>query len=73
MRTTLDIDADVLDTARAIAGASGESLGRVVSDLVRRGLAAPMIVDDELFPMFVVAADARPITDEAVAARLDGF
>jgi hypothetical protein len=72
MRTTLDLDVDVLDAARAVARASGRSLGKVVSDLARRGLAPrATIVDDDLFPAFSVPADAAPITDEAVSAALD--
>jgi hypothetical protein len=38
MRTTLDIDEDVLRTSKALARARGESVGRVISDLARRGL-----------------------------------
>jgi hypothetical protein len=38
-RTTLDLDDDVLATAKAIARDRGVSLGRVLSDLARRGLA----------------------------------
>lgn len=40
MRTTLDIDADVLDAAKDIARRNRVSAGRVISDLVRRGLTA---------------------------------
>ena len=38
MRTTLDIDTDVLAAARALATAHKETVGKVVSDLARRGL-----------------------------------
>jgi hypothetical protein len=38
MRTTLDIDDDVLAAARAIARERGRSVGGVVSDLARRAL-----------------------------------
>ena len=41
MRTTLAIDDDVLNAAKAIAKQQGTSLGRVVSDLVRRALHRP--------------------------------
>ncbi|MBX9927127.1 MAG: hypothetical protein K2Y05_12280 [Hyphomicrobiaceae bacterium] len=41
MRTTLDIDADVLAAAKDLARAGGKSMGHVISDLVRRGLATP--------------------------------
>jgi hypothetical protein len=41
MRTTLTLDDDVLDLAARQAKARGLSLGKTVSDLVRRGLNAP--------------------------------
>lgn len=41
MRTTLDLDVDVLQAAKEIAATRGVSAGRVVSDLVRKALAAP--------------------------------
>lgn len=38
MRTTLDIDDDVLLAAKEIARRNGETAGRTVSDLIRRAL-----------------------------------
>ncbi|MBI2838330.1 MAG: hypothetical protein HYX75_08455 [Acidobacteria bacterium] len=38
MRTTLDIDSDVLAAAKALATAHKETVGKVVSELARRGL-----------------------------------
>jgi hypothetical protein len=38
MRTTLDLDDDVLQAAKEIASTRGQSAGRVVSDLVRKAL-----------------------------------
>ena len=38
MRTTLDLDDDVLQAAKEIAGQRGTTAGRVVSDLVREAL-----------------------------------
>ena len=40
MRTTLDIDGDVLSAAKEIARARGTSAGRVISDLARQALNA---------------------------------
>lgn len=37
MRTTLVIDDDILDVARAIADAESRSIGSVVSELARKG------------------------------------
>jgi len=39
MRTTLDIDEDVLETAKELAARRGTTAGRVISDLVRSALA----------------------------------
>lgn len=38
MRTTVDLDEDVLLAAREVAGQRGVSIGRVISDLVRQAL-----------------------------------
>ena len=38
VRTTLDLDDDVLAAARSIAAARKQTMGKVVSDLVRRSL-----------------------------------
>ena len=38
MRTTLDLDDDVLQAAKEIAAARGLTAGKVVSDLVRKAL-----------------------------------
>jgi hypothetical protein len=40
MRTTLDLDDDVLAAARSIAAARKQTMGKVVSDLVRQSLTA---------------------------------
>ena len=41
MRTTLDIDEDVLLAAKELATKQGTTAGRVLSDLARRGISAP--------------------------------
>lgn len=73
MRTTLNLDPDILEVARAIARAEGRGLGVVLSDLARRGLAPahPPIDDDSGFPVFRVRPGAPPITEEIVAAARD--
>jgi len=40
MRTTLDIDADVLNIAKVLADARKTSVGKALSDLARRGATA---------------------------------
>jgi hypothetical protein len=41
VRTTLDIESDVLQAAKEIAAREGQTAGRVLSDLARRGLKSP--------------------------------
>ena len=41
MRTTLDIEDDVLQAAKELAEREGSTAGRVISALARRGLMAP--------------------------------
>jgi hypothetical protein len=41
VRTTLDVDDDVLQAAKEIAAARGRTAGDVLSELARKGLAKP--------------------------------
>jgi len=41
MRTTLDIDDDILEAARELAKAEDKTMGEIISGLARRGLTAP--------------------------------
>jgi hypothetical protein len=41
MRTTLDIDADILSLARSMVARQGGSIGKVISDLARQALEQP--------------------------------
>ena len=41
MRTTLDIEDDVLQAAKELAEREGSTAGRILSQLARRGLQAP--------------------------------
>lgn len=73
MRTTLNLDEDVLEAARALADSERRSLGQVISGLIRRGL-APRVArldDEDGFPVFRVSADAPVITAEMVASAMD--
>jgi hypothetical protein len=72
VRTTVDLDDDVLRAARALASARRASLGRVLSDLARRGLRpAEPASRRGRFPVFEVPADAPPLTPDLVARALD--
>ena len=41
MRTTLSLDDDVLDAAKALAAQRGRTLGEIVSELARQSLLRP--------------------------------
>ena len=67
MRTTLDIEGDVLDAAKSLAGARGVSVGAALSELVRRGIAArtPLSVRNG-FPVFQVPSSSPSFGPEDV-------
>lgn len=44
MRTTLDIDEDILAAAKELARAEGKTAGQVLSDLARRALTGPSVI-----------------------------
>ena len=71
MRTTVDLDSDVLQAARSLARARRTSLGRVLSELARGGLAPRREASRKGFPVFRVSADAPPLTSEGVAQALE--
>lgn len=73
VRTTLNLDDDVAEAARAIARTEGRPLGVVVSDLMRRGLAPqePRIDEEDGFPVFRVPPGTPPLTDEMVREALE--
>jgi hypothetical protein len=67
MRTTLDIEDDVLLAAREIARQRGLSMGKVVSDLVRQALTQkPTSTTRHGVPLFPVRPDAGVVTLELV-------
>jgi hypothetical protein len=72
MRTTIQIDNDVLSAARVLARLDGQTIGQVISGLARRGL-RPTTADGavEGFPVFRVAADAPLIGEELVRVALE--
>lgn len=69
MRTTLTLDDDVLALARALASQRGVSIGTIVSDLARRGLAPSQhAATRNGIRLFPVRPDAGPVTPELVKA-----
>ncbi len=72
MRTTINFDDDVLRAVRSLARERGESLGVVVSSLIRAALRPPDSVAYSMdFPVFQVREDASPITLEMVDKSLE--
>ena len=71
MRTTLHIDDDVYRAAKSLAEAENKALGKVFSDLARKGLMPQRLSSTPGFPVFSVPADAPPITWGAVQAALE--
>ena len=67
MRTTLDIDQDVLLAAKEIATQRGISVGKVLSSLARRALTRPAQgVMRNGIPIFQRQPDASIVTPELV-------
>jgi hypothetical protein len=67
MRTTLDLDLDVLQAAKEIGMARGVSAGQVVSELVRRALASTRSAKVRNgVPLLSRKAGAPPLTMAAV-------
>lgn len=68
MRTTLDIDAEVLLAAKELAAQRGVSAGKVLSELAREALRPPGQVAEARngVPLLPARDDARPVTLTAV-------
>ena len=66
MRTTLDIDNDVLLAAKEIAKRQGVSMGKVISDLARQTLTRQATTTRNGVPLFLHQPGARVVTLELV-------
>lgn len=72
MRTTLQIEDDILSAAKVLARSGGRSIGQVITELARRGLRpSPQDGARDGFPVFRVAADAPLIGEETVRAAFE--
>lgn len=72
MRTTINLEPDVLRAVKSIARERGTSLGAVISSLVRDALRPPeRTAYDRGFPVFEVREGAPPITTEMVKSALE--
>jgi hypothetical protein len=67
MRTTVDLEEDVLLAAKEIARQRGNTIGQVLSDLVRQALTRQIPVSTKQgLPLFPVQPDAGVVTLELV-------
>ena len=72
MRTTLNLDDDVLEILKEYADSRSLALGKAASDLVRRGLAAPIQTRMENgFYTIVLPEDSPIVTSEHVRKLLE--
>ncbi|MBA3748398.1 MAG: antitoxin [Solirubrobacterales bacterium] len=71
MRTTFEIDDDVLAAARELAALERRSLGSVISELARRGLTPAQVLVEGSLPVIRIPAGSPPITPEMVRRALD--
>lgn len=71
MRTTLNLDDDVVAAARELAAGERRSLGAVISELARRGLTPAQVENGGDLPVIRVPAGTPPITPEMVRRALD--
>jgi len=73
MRTTLEIDDDILAAAKELALRESKTAGKIISDLARRGIQVPrkrqgrrLVNGFEILP-----ADDRVVTPQLVQKLLD--
>ena len=76
MRTTLEIDDDVMLQVRDIARLKDQGIGKAISDLARRGLqgdGAPVVEVRGGIPVWVHAPGAITVTSELVRNLADEY
>ena len=73
MRTTLDLDEDILRLAKHLAQERDESLGRVLSNLARQGLKPPEKATARRsgIPTLARKPGAQPVTSQIVKELLE--
>jgi hypothetical protein len=74
MRTTLEIDDDVIEAARNIARYKRQGIGKTLSDLARRGLTpetSPVVRVENGIPVWTHGPDAVSVTSEMVRNLAD--
>ena len=75
MRTTIDLDEELLRTAKAISDAKRQTLSRVISDLAWKGLRPELPSCDTRngFPVLQASSSAQPVTLEHVKEMAAAF
>ena len=71
MRTTLNLDDDIVIAARELATGEHRSLGAVISELARRGLTPARIDSGGALPVISVPPGTPAITPEMVHRALE--
>ncbi|HEX4227223.1 MAG TPA: hypothetical protein VHZ07_01040 [Bryobacteraceae bacterium] len=73
MRTTVDLDEDILSVVKHLTQERQQSLGRVLSDLVRQALqpAAPVPGRRSAIPVLPRKPGAQPVTAQMVKDLLE--
>ncbi len=74
MRTTLNIDDDVLETVKTLALRDRKPLGMVVSSMLRRAVEPPTSAPRATrngMPLFPVSPNARVVTPEHIKELLE--
>ncbi|MFW5828494.1 MAG: hypothetical protein ACOCU4_10390 [Alkalispirochaeta sp.] len=77
MRTTVNLDEDIIEVARSLSQARGISLGAALSTLARRGIGSTAgdpeepVDNGDRFPTFSVTESAPPFSGKDVRRALD--
>lgn len=73
MRTTLNLDEDILTTARTLAAQQRKPVGEVVSALVRKALKPARKAPSERngIPLFPISENAGVVTPEIIRELLE--
>ena len=75
MRTTIDLDDELLRTAKAISDVNHQTLSRVISDLAWKGLRpdSPSYTTRNGFPVLQAPPSVSPVTTEHVREMAEQF
>jgi hypothetical protein len=73
MRTTVTLDQDVYEAAMHLSRSTGRRLGKIISELARRGLKQRAVIrrDKSRLPVFEVPSDAPVIPASRIQEFID--